>query len=116
MKRLSALGLSLLLLAMQTLAQVQLAAPAPPEAPACCARCSCPDRRCCVGESSPLDSQSLPAVPTSPSAFQLQPIIPSASLAWVLPSAEAEVSSVASVSPPAAARVPLFQRDCALLI
>ncbi len=113
MQRLTAIFLSLLLFWVQA---VVLAQPALAEAPAKCTCCSCKTAKCCVGESSPIDSTPQPVAP-SPSVSLNQTLFAfPASLAWSLPAGEAEVFSAASVLPPSAARVPLFTRDCALLI
>lgn len=113
MKRVIAFSMSLLLLWAQTVVAAQAVAV---DAPAKCVCCSCKDATCCVGESEPMPSVPQPAAP-SPSGFLTQHLfVPAASPAWLLPSVEAEVFPSTSVSPLFAARVPLFTRDCALLI
>lgn len=113
MKRLTALFLSLLLLWVQA---VVLAQPAVADTPAQCTCCSCKTGRCCVGESAPGGSVPQPAAPTQSVPLHQNLFTFAASPMWLLPAGEAQVFSAASASPLAAARVPLFTRDCALLI
>ena len=113
MKRLTAILLSLLLLWVQAMV---LAQPALPDAPVKCACCSCKTGKCCVGESTPGDTAPQPVAP-APSATLDQILFTVAvSPAWLLPSGETQAFSAVSASPLFAVRVPLFTRDCALLI
>jgi hypothetical protein len=112
MKRLSAIVLSLLLFWVQVFVTAQ---PAPAGAPAKSNCCSC-KRSCCVTPSDASGSAPQPAVPSQSVQLNLDPLTLTASLAWLLPRGAAEIFSAASVSSLSAPRVPLFQRDCALLI
>jgi hypothetical protein len=110
MKRLVAIALSLLLLWVQAFVMAQPLA-AGNSVTACC---SC-KRACCVTDN---PSASQPQTPAAAPVSQLilNPFAFSASLAWLVPQGEAEIFSAASLSSILANRVPLFQRDCALLI
>lgn len=112
MKRLAAMFLSLLLLWMQLFV---MAPPATADAPAKCTCCSCKDGRCCVGEADSAPSTSQPAAPVPSAQFNHHLFAAAASTVWLLPSGEAEVFFIAPWSL-SATRVPLFTRDCALLI
>ena len=107
MKRLSAITLSLLLLWVQAFVLAQ-----PAQAREACTCCEC-NATCCVTESSAPIPQS-PA-PSHASQFSSSWFALNASLAWTVPRGEAEVFSSAPL-PLLAARTPLFERDCALLI
>jgi hypothetical protein len=113
MKRLTAILLSLLLLWVQF---IVMAPPAQSGAPARCRCCSCGTGECCVGKSAPSDSAPLPVAPVQTAQLGQNLFTFTASPAWLLPAGEAEVFSAVSASPLSAARVPLFQRNCALLI
>jgi hypothetical protein len=110
MKRLSAIALSLLLLWVQVFALTLPAAAMPVE----CRCCECEQTDCCVAESS---SGSLPlnATPVPSAQFNLHQFTAAASLVWLLPTGEMDFASTSASLPPPA-RVPLFTRDCALLI
>jgi hypothetical protein len=112
MKRLSAIVLSLLLFWVQVFVAVP---PVNAESPAKSNCCSC-QRNCCVTQSNPVDSATPPAVPTPSIQLNLGLFAFAASPAWLLPPGEADVFSAACSSPLSAARIPLFTRDCALLI
>lgn len=113
MKRLSAILLSLLLMWMQV---VVMARPATADAPIKCTCCSCKTARCCVGESDSSASQPQPVAPVQSAQLNFNLLPSAASPAWFLPSGEADVFSAASALPLSAARIPLFTRDCAILI
>jgi hypothetical protein len=110
MKRLAAISLSLLLLWVQA---VVLAGPLS-SAKASCGCCDCKATCCVAGDSSVPPSQAPAGVPTAQNI--LNSYIPIVSLAWLMPRGEAEVSLPDSLLPFHAACVPLFERDCALLI
>src|SRR5262245_43014068 len=112
MKRLSAIVLSLLLFWVQV---VVMAPSATAKAAKGCCGCACPKADCCVTRSAP-DSLPLPPATVQTGAPNLNSFFLTASVAWMLPCAEADLSSAHLPSPFFAARVPLFQRDCALLI
>ena len=113
MKRLFAILLSLLLLWVQAIVVAQ---PSVAAAPTKCRCCSCGTGECCVGKSAPMDSAPQPAAPVQSFSLSQNLFAFLASPAWLLPSGEAEVPPPASAVPLSAARVPLFTRDCALLI
>ena len=112
MKSVSAIMLSLLLMWMQVAVMAQ---PAKADAPAKCSRCAC-KRNCCVTQSNPPESAPQPAAPAQSVQVHLQLFVLSASPAWLLPRGDAEAFSSPASSPRSAVGVPLFQRDCALLI
>jgi hypothetical protein len=112
MKRLSAIVLSLLLFWVQVFAMAQ---PVKADAPAKCTCCSCHQSNCCVTKSAPAQAP-LPVAPTSTVSQNLNLFSITASLAWMLPRGEADFSSADNSSSLVVARVPLFRRDCALLI
>jgi hypothetical protein len=111
MKRLSAIALSLLLLWVQVFVLALPAAAMPVE----CLCCECQQTDCCVAESS---SGSLPltATPVPSTQFNLHPFTVAASLVWLLPTGDSDLLSAAPASLFSTVRVPLFTRDCALLI
>lgn len=114
MKRAVAIVLSLILIGIQAMATAQVL---PPRAAAsacdCCAKqeiCRC----CCVAPAAP-DAIPFPAAPASTSAsLDFTTIVPKL-LAWTLPSTAPAIVSSTDTSASSLA-VPLFQRDCALLI
>ena len=112
MKRLSAIVLSLLLFWVQVFVMTQ---PVKADAPAKCACCACKKTTCCAAPSPTLPVPPLAATAQTGSQT-LTSISLAASIAWMLPRGEADFSSADKSSPHAAARVPLFRRDCALLI
>lgn len=110
MKRLFAFTLSLLLLWVQVFVLVQ---PAGADAPAACRCCECEQTDCCVAEAPSLP-HPLAAMPVSSLSFITHWLALPASFVWNLPREAAPVSSdFVSLN---AARIPLFTRDCALLI
>lgn len=113
MKRLSAIVLSLILFWVQV---VVLAAPAEAGTPKRSGCCSCQTAKCCVAKSRSSESVPQPCAPVL--SFQLNHYLfnSAASPARLLPSGEAGFFSAVSASPLFAAHVPLFMRDCALLI
>ena len=113
MKRLSAILLSLLLMWMQV---VVMAQPAKADATAKCRRCSCKTGHCCVGQSNSSESLPQPAAPAPSAQLNLNLFSIAASPAWLLPLGAAAVFSSPTSSPLSTVGVPLFQRDCALLI
>jgi hypothetical protein len=111
MKRAAAIILSLTLLWLQVLATAQTLSSS--VAAAACGCCSGKKICCCVEESAPI---SVPTpVATAPTAsIDFTAVIPKL-VAWLLPEpAPAIVSS--SDNSASTLAVPLFQRDCALLI
>ncbi|MSU57653.1 MAG: hypothetical protein EXS35_05645 [Pedosphaera sp.] len=110
MKRLSAIVLSLLLFWAQVVVMAQPSGGAK-RAGGCC-ECKAP---CCVAKTSSAP-QPQPAAASPSVQFHLNLFALTASTAWLLPRAEAEVFASAASSSVTAARVPLFQRDCARLI
>ena len=112
MKRAVAIVLSLILVWIQAVAAVQPTAAAPP---AKCGCCACKKMDCCVGRSTS-ESQPLPVAPVPAAAQNHFSAVLSTLVAWTLPApTPAQVSSFDS-APTSALAVPLFQRDCALLI
>ena len=112
MKRLSALVLSLLLFWVQVFV---LAQPVKADAPAICTCCACQRTDCCVTPSAP-ERAPLPAATAPIGSQSLHSFSAPAALAWLLPHHAAGFVSAAPSPSPLAARVPLFRRDCALLI
>ena len=112
MKRLSAIVLSLLLFWVQVFVMAQ---PLKADAPAKCTCCACKKSNCCVTQSS-TDPAPLPSAAPQTGSQNLNSFSITASIAWVLPRGEADFSSADNSWPQRAARVPLFRRDCALLI
>ena len=112
MKRLSAIVLSLLLLWVQVFV---LAQPFRAAAAAQCCGCACQKAKCCVASSSS-DQAPLPAATVQIGAHQFLSFSLAASVAWILPRGEADLSSADDSLSLSAARIPLFRRDCALLI
>jgi len=112
MKRLSAILLSLLLFWVQVCV---MAPPAKADAPAKCTCCACKKTNCCVTQSS-TDPAPLPAATAPTSSQNLNSFSIAASISWTLPGGEAVFSSADNLAPHFAARLPIFRRDCALLI
>ena len=112
MKRPFAIVLSLLLFWVQVFV---LAPPVKADAPVKCTCCACKKADCCVTQSS-ADSAPLPAATVQTGSENLNSFSLTALIAWTLPRGAADFSSADSSSPHCAARVPLFRRDCALLI
>jgi hypothetical protein len=112
MKRLSAIVLSLLLLWVQVFV---MAEPVQADAPAKCTCCGCKKTNCCVTKSS-TDPAPLPATTAQTGSQNLHSFSLPASIAWTLPRGEADFSSADNFPLRLAARIPLFRRDCALLI
>jgi hypothetical protein len=110
MKRLTAIALSLLLVCAQVFVMAQPVGGAK-RAGSCC-DCKAP---CCVVDNSSVPQPQTPAT-TPATLISLNPFALTASIAWLLPRGEAKVFSTDSSSLLFAARVPLFERDCALLI
>ena len=115
MKRAAAIILSLTVIWLQVMASAQTLSPeaAKPEC-GCCAQkevCRC----CCVAPVAP-DSKPLPATPVVTSTtLDLTAIVPRL-LAWTLPATAPVIVSSAESSSHSLSAVPLFQRNCALLI
>ena len=112
MKRLSAIVLSLLLFWVQVFV---MAEPVQAGTPAKCSCCTCKKTDCCVTQSS-TDSAPLPAATVQAGSQNLNSLSLTTSVAWILPRGEADFSSADDSALLLAARVPLFRRDCALLI
>ena len=112
MKRLSAIVLSLLLFWVQVFVMAQ---PVKANAPAKCTCCACKQTNCCVTKSS-TDPAPLPLAPAQTGSQNLHSFSLTPSIAWTLPRGEADFSSADNSPSLLAARVPLFRRDCALLI
>ena len=112
MKRLSAIVLSLLLFWVQVFV---LAQPPRAEAQGQCCGCACKKTNCCVTQSA-TDPAPLPAATVQTGSQNLNSFSLTASIAWTLPRGEADFFSAYNSPSLSAARVPLFRRDCALLI
>jgi len=112
MKRLSAIVLSLPLFWVQVFV---MAEPVQAGTPAKCSCCTCNKADCCVTQSS-TGSAPLPAATVQTGSQNLNLFSLTASIAWILPRGEADFSSADDSALLLAARVPLFRRDCALLI
>jgi len=112
MKKSSAMVLSLFLLWAQVFVVVQ---PAEADAPAKSGCCSC-KRNCCVTPSDSSKSAPQAAVPAQSAPLDSAQFALAAAPTWLLPRGAAAISPPASVSSLSATRVPLFRRDCALLI
>lgn len=112
MKRLSAIVLSLLLIWVQVFVMAQ---PVKANAPAKCVCCACQKADCCVKPCS-TDPAPLPVAAVQSGSQNLYSFSLTASIAWLLPRGAADFSSADNFSSRLAARVPLFRRDCALLI
>ena len=114
MKRAVAIVLSLILIGIQAMAAAQvLSTTTVASACGCCAKqeiCRC----CCVAPAAP-DAIPLPTAPALTSAsLDFTAIVPKL-LAWTLPVTAPAIVSFTDTSASSLA-VPLFQRDCALLI
>jgi hypothetical protein len=115
MKRAAAFILSLAVIWLQVMASAQtlFATPPPPAeaCPCCVAKKAC----CCVEES---DAQSAP-IPVTPATARpnvdFTAVIPRR-VAWLLPTSESASPAAAEISSTLFSAVPLFRRDCALLI
>jgi hypothetical protein len=79
----------------------------------CCSDCGA--ACCCVAPESP-ESPPVPAVPVSSSSQDLLSLAAPAASAWILPTAGARELSFSPVPARAAAGVPLYARNCALLL
>ena len=112
MKRLSAIVLSLLLFWVQVFLMAQ---PVQVDQPAKCTCCACNQSNCCVTQSS-TDPAPLPEATVQAGSQNLASFSPPASIVWRLPHGAAGSSSADNSPSLLAARVPLFRRDCALLI
>jgi hypothetical protein len=111
MKRTAAIMLSLILLWIPAMADVQAGRDSAPSRCGCCA----PAAGCCCVEASTPEPDRAPAMPVSVGAAIDFSAVISRPVAWVLPScASAILSSGENFS--SSLTVPLFQRDCALLI
>ncbi len=112
MKKLPAIVLGLLLFWVQVFVMAQ---PVKADAPAKCTCCACNQTNCCVTKSAPAQAP-LPVAPAQTVSQNLNLFSITASIAWMLPRGEAGFSPADNSSSLVAARVPLFHRDCALLI
>lgn len=115
MKRAAAFILSLTVIWLQMLASAQtlFAPPSPPAevCPCCVAKKVC----CCVEESEP-QSAPLPVAPTAArTTVDFTAVLPHR-VAWLLPPPAPADASGAEISSASFSAVPLFRRDCALLI
>lgn len=115
MKRAAAFLLSLTVIWLQMLASAQTLSPgtAKPECGCCTQKAVC--RCCCVAPVTP-DAKPLPATPVvTGTTLDLTAIVPRL-LAWTLPATAPAIVSSAESSSHSLSAVPLFQRNCALLI
>lgn len=115
MKRAAAFILSLTVIWLQLLASAQTLFAAPPPSVDPCPCCVAKNVCCCVEES---ESQSvpLPAAPASArSSLDFAAVLPS-SVAWLLPVPATAKVTTARISSDLFSAIPLFRRDCALLI
>jgi hypothetical protein len=111
MKRTAAILLSLILLWIPAMADVQTGRDSAPSRCGCCA----PAAGCCCVEASTPSAPRADAVPVSAGATIDFTAVVSRPVAWALPSSATDtLSSGDDFFPPLA--VPLFQRNCALLI
>ena len=111
MKRAVAIVLSLILIGIQAMAAVQTSS-----APSL-AKCGCctPQKTCCCVEQSKSEAIPLAATPASTSvSLDFTALIPKL-LACTLPTTTRVIASSADTAASSLA-IPLFQRDCALLI
>jgi hypothetical protein len=114
MKRTVAIVLSLILIGIQTMVAVQLSSDLSAQKQSSC--CSNQVAECCCFTEANSASSPLPAATTPlPSQNNFSAIL-STLVVWTVPaSAPSQLSSSAS-APSLAFALPLFQRDCALLI
>jgi hypothetical protein len=70
---------------------------------------------CCVAKPDS-DSQPAPAVPAQTSAQNPVSLLAPVTVAWILPSHEANLISSVGVSPLMTTGTPLYERNCALLL
>jgi len=113
MKRAAAIILSLTVIWLQVMASAQtLSTPtSEPSCPCCVAKKNC----CCVEDSSPT-ATPLPAAPAAVSAqFDFTAVLAKV-IAWTLPAAAPAIVSSPDKTSALLSGVPLFQRNCALLI
>lgn len=117
MKRAAAFILSLTVIWLQVMASAQTLSPArATSAEPACTCCAPKDvcRCCCVEPAAP-DAKPLPATPVVTSAtIDLTAVLPKF-VVWLLPEAAPAIVS-SSDNSASSLVVPLFQRDCALLI
>jgi hypothetical protein len=114
MKRATAFLLSLTVIWLQVMAAAQTlsASVAPTEqCPCCVAKKSC----CCVEESAPA-AAPLPATPASANASIDLTAVLAKVIAWTLPATAPAIVSSSDRAFALSSAVPLFQRNCALLI
>lgn len=116
MKRAAAFILSLTVIWLQMLASAQtlFAAPPPPTTEAC--PCCVAKKVCCCVEESDAQSAPIPVAPAAArAAVDFTAVIPHR-VAWLLPLSLLTDVSASKVSFASSSAVPLFRRDCALLI
>lgn len=115
MKRAAAFILSLTVIWLQLMASAQTLFAAPPPPTEACPCCVAKKVCCCVEES---DAQSvpLPVAPASARAnIDFTAVLPQW-VAWLLPVPAPAKATAARISPDLSSAIPLFRRDCALLI
>jgi hypothetical protein len=113
-KLFAAILFSLLLLLLTPFASLQAASSCPPAKMASCCNASC-HMACCAHRDS--DSQSTPVVPPQKAGTQNQvSLLTLAVVVWSLPEHPASSISSDGLLPAMAARTPLYERNCALLL
>lgn len=112
MKRAAAFILSLTVIWLQVMASAQtLSRPTPAQSCGCCTT----KKACCCVEQTAPEAVPVPAAPVSSSASVDFTAVISKLIAWTLPATAPTIVSSAA-GPSLALAVPLFQRNCALLI
>jgi len=117
LKKLSAILFSVLLVCMQTtpLSAVALTSPCCQKVTTDTCAASCGDADCCVAHPSP-DSKPAPTVPAQFNAQNQVSLLAPMIMAWALPENPANAISSITVLPLMATSVPLYERNCALLL
>lgn len=113
MKRAAAFFLSLTIVWLQVMASAQTLSPAPTAQP--CGCCTAKPTCCCVADAAP-EPIPAPAAPVSASASIDLSAVLAKVVAWTLPSTAPAIVTFLDSSAALHSAVPLFQRNCALLI
>lgn len=117
MKRAVAIILSLTMIWLQMLASAQTLCAAPAESPVPAKKCGCcaAQKTCCV-TASDSPATPLPAAPVPAGHSVDFHVLLAKVLVWTLPAAAPTAISASDSSIASIPAVPLFQRNCALLI
>jgi hypothetical protein len=115
-KRLFAIGASLLVLWGQAAVGLRAGLPFTAPQPAVCRCCDCAQTDCCVAPAEPVSTPRAPALPVR-SVLDEQLSLPViTAVLWVVPEMSAPAPSFLAASLGSASGAPLYERNCALLI